>query len=982
MDFIHYFRPDLEKSIASKDVRGIIRALSNPDTAIQRKAAAALADLAPDEAVSPLLHTLLSPDRDVRRLSAMALGNIRDSTASSGLVTALGDTDPRVRLEVAEALGKIRNPVAVGALLQCLEDSNADVRMNTIWALGRMEDKKAIPSILSLLANPDHGIRLRAAEALEKLNGVPGDPQDKALYYIAKNEWDEIPRIREAAIKPLVWALKDDYYDIRMRAARTLGIIRSPIAVEALNKALFDLEECVSLEAVEALSSIGTDEAIRSLVDGLSSPYKTTRTLASTALERVGWQPSPDLKKTLEAPDREEWDICCSMRGMSPDTPLVSKESAVTPRIFSESANIPKNISRPVPVRPPIQLRSSQNPPVTPETMKLHGISNDTRSALPLNTTPDDPDQGIRQQCTRDLSQLIKPPAVESLIRVLETDDPVLYKQALRGLGAIKTPATVASLAQATRNPDINVRLGAIIALGIISRRTGSDRIPDAGTGMLGEKIQDTTGKQAAEALLELKESTPLIAGMIGTLSHPYAYMRRGAADVLQVIGWKPGNDDEQLLFNAAHPSSDEWTDSLEKDRGPGAEKHDESHDLPDDIIAKMADPRISTEKKIEFVQQMGMSGDPRYTDVLIAALQDSDPRICLEAMLACGKRGDQHSVPFLIFLVNVPDTVIRKRAIETLGVIKDYSSIPSIIEAIHDKDQEIRNLALLTLGVFQDPLSVQALVMNFTDEDPFVKETVSTALNMLGVYALHQVRDLLISDNTAQRFNAREVIKKNYGHTIALKYFICLLQTSDKTIIQEAAGSLKELGWTPAVDKNFVNYFIARCDGKTQEEMGGGSLVKWLKDKNPEVRKGALMVLSRMKPASSSQIITSVLQDPDSEVRALVASNLAAIDWHPENEFQNVIFLFAQKKWTELEKCKKNATGVLTEGLTDRDPEVRQASMELLGTIGSKTAISALMEGLHNDDREVRFASLRMILKKPSHDGADLVSILKKERW
>jgi HEAT repeat protein len=766
MDFFNFFRPNIEKSIALGNVRKIIRALRNPDPVVQRKAAAALADLTPHEAVKPLLHSLLSPDRDVRRLSAMALGNIGDTTASSGLVTALGDTDPRVRLEVAEALGKIRDPIAVDALLQCLEDSNADVRMNTIWALGWMNDEKIIPRILPLLSNPDRGTRLRTAEALENLNGVPSNPEDKAFYYIAKNEWDKIPLLREAAIKPLVWVLTDDYYDIRIRAARTLGKIRSPIAVEALNKALFDPEECVSIEAVEALSSIGSKEAIHSLVEGLASPFKSTRLLAGAALERLGWKPAHDLKKKLETSDREEWDICSSMRGVSPNTPLVSKGSAVTARTFTEFATSPKFFTGPTPERPPIPLRGSQNPADTTETMRLHDMSSDTRSIDPLITIPDDLDQGTRQQRIQDLSQLKIPRVVESLIRALETDDTVLLKEALRGLGAIKRPASIASIARAARHPDKNVRLGAIVALGIISRKTRSDQFPAAGTGKVGEEMQNTTGNLAADALLELKRSSPLIAVMTSTLSHPYAYMRRGAADVLQIIGWKPGNDNEQLLFNAAHPSGDEWTDILKKDRGPGGEIYDESTGFADDIIAKMADPQISTEKKEEYVQQMR------------------------------------------------------------------------------------------------------------------------------------------------------------------------------------------------------------------------GSLIAWLEDTNPEVRKSALKVLSHMQPALSNQILIPLLQDSDSEVRALVASKLEAINWHPENEDQSMMYLFAQKKWTELGKTGQTAVRVLTGGLTDRDPDVRRASAELLGATGGKTAVSALMGGLHDEDHEVRFTSLRTILKNPSRDGDDVVSILKKDRW
>jgi HEAT repeat protein len=134
------------------------------------------------------------------------------------------------------------------------------------------------------------------------------------------------------------------------------------------------------------------------------------------------------------------------------------------------------------------------------------------------------------------------------------------------------------------------------------------------------------------------------------------------------------------------------------------------------------------------------------------------------------------------------------------------------------------------------------------------------------------------------------------------------------------------------------------------------------------------------MRPEVSIQILITGLQDSDAEARAMVASYLETVDWHPKDEYQSVIFLFAQKKWTELGKFGKTAVGVLTRGLSDQDPEVRRASAELLGTIGGKTAVSALMGGLLDEDREVRFVSLKTLLRKPSGDGTDLLSRLKNE--
>ncbi len=977
MDFFTIFFPqDIEKSIESGNVRGVIRALRSPDPAVQKKAAAALADLAPHEAIRPLLNTLESPDRDVRRLSAMALGNIGDSTASSGLLTAFFDVDPRVRLEVAEALGKIRDPTAVDTLVHGLDDDNADVRMNTIWALGQMNDKNVIPYILPLLTSVDQGTRSRTAEALENLDGVPVNPPDKAYYCIAKNKWNEIPQLGDAAILPLVQAINDNYYLIRMQATRTLGKFKGPVVVDALRKALFDEEECVSIEAVEALNGIGSDDAIQALVDGLSSPFKSTSVLAGAALDRLGWKPTRGRKNNHDSADREEWDICSSLRGVAPTAPPASTGSAARDREFPEFGKTPKKYTGPTPERTPAPEHDDETLPETTEDAEKPEIINDIRPDETRKTTAKEPEKNPGEQYIQDFIRQKKPRVVDVLIRALDTEDPLLLKKALRGLGGISRADSVASIARAARDPDEKVRLGAIIALGIISRKAGLDRVVPA-IGIAGEEIPELKIDPATGALEELKRTSPLITEMTRALSHPSTFMRGGAADVLQIVGWKPGSDDEQLLFNAAHPSDDIWADLLE--HGP-ADEYDKRLEAAAEIIAKLEDPHTRPEEKRELLQVISESGEDWYTDVLVAALQDRDPGVCQEAILACGKQKDPHFVPHLLPFVKSPDPAIRKSAIETLGMIRDPGSIPSIIAAIHDEDPAIRILAAETLGLFEDPMSFRALVMNFSHEDSLMRKTVREAVSLHHDYALNRVKDFATADDAALRSAAREVLINNYERTIALEVFISLLSNPDTTIIREAAASLSELGLTLAADENFIRYFVARRDGNLSGEMEGGFLLERLKDRNPEVRKSVLMILSYIQPALTSRTFPTLLQDPDSGVRAMVASKLEEIHWIPENDDEKIRFLFAGRKWNELKETGDNAVRVLTGGMTDLDPEVRRASAELLGMVGSKNAESALIEGLHDEDREVRLRSIKSLLTMPSGESSRLISSLKRE--
>jgi vesicle coat complex subunit len=69
------------------------------------------------------------------------------------------------------------------------------------------------------------------------------------------------------AVPALIEVLRDKNGEVRYHAARALGHIRHPLAVEALSKRLFDRAEYVREAAAEALKRIGTPEAEKALHD-------------------------------------------------------------------------------------------------------------------------------------------------------------------------------------------------------------------------------------------------------------------------------------------------------------------------------------------------------------------------------------------------------------------------------------------------------------------------------------------------------------------------------------------------------------------------------------------------------------------------------------------------------------------------------------------------------------------------------------------
>lgn len=122
----------------------LIRALSDPDTAIRLIAVDALSDLAPvpDWALPPLADRLADGHASVRAAAAAAVASSPRDGSAAALSRLLTDSSPAVRLAAAQGLSEVGSlgffdPGAVGTLeviLAC--ESDPFVVVAAYWALG------------------------------------------------------------------------------------------------------------------------------------------------------------------------------------------------------------------------------------------------------------------------------------------------------------------------------------------------------------------------------------------------------------------------------------------------------------------------------------------------------------------------------------------------------------------------------------------------------------------------------------------------------------------------------------------------------------------------------------------------------------------------------------------------------------------------------------------------------------------------------
>jgi len=219
---------DVEKLKAKRDVNGLIKALKQNDLYVRLRAAEALGELADARAAEPLAAILMSGAPEVREAANVVI-EARKNNREAG----------REARMVHEAMRTV------------LEEA-ADVQAE---------------SHLAAIVSDDPAKRVRALADEDKRRGF--DPR---------------------GAEPVLVFMMDD--GVRQLAARALGKLGDPRAVEALVFALEDKNDFLRKDAIEALGKLGDARAVRPLIVALrgegAGTHQTSADAAAAALAGIG----------------------------------------------------------------------------------------------------------------------------------------------------------------------------------------------------------------------------------------------------------------------------------------------------------------------------------------------------------------------------------------------------------------------------------------------------------------------------------------------------------------------------------------------------------------------------------------------------------------------------------------------------------------------------------------------------------------------
>lgn len=314
------------------------------DSSRRDEAAQALIRLDAD-ALPVLLEALQTKDLNLLAIYQQILARV--PSASQTLIDVLATAHPIIRARVADVLGLRKDKSTVPALLDALKGEFYTVRARAAIALGRIGDKQVIEPLFAVLKDPEDDVRIAAClglgyfkdpstfdeitevllddlkievrQAAAKSLGSTGHSaalpflmealRDSYWWYereaAASDLLNAIANMGEAAIDPLIVALKDKEGAVRKFAAGLLGRMKDPRAIEPLGMALYDTHHDVGKMSAEALVSFGVS-SFEILVEALDHPEMWIRIHTVDVLPQID-EPRVALVllEMLKDPERE-----------------------------------------------------------------------------------------------------------------------------------------------------------------------------------------------------------------------------------------------------------------------------------------------------------------------------------------------------------------------------------------------------------------------------------------------------------------------------------------------------------------------------------------------------------------------------------------------------------------------------------------------------------------------------------------------------
>lgn len=681
----------------------LVEFLTGDDPYLRTYSAMVLGEQHDPRAVSPLIGALVDSDANVRYQAIESLGKLRALEAVHSLAAIAESGDFFLAFPALDALSRIGSPEVAARLAPLLE--NDLLRSPAAEALGQIGNEAIVAPLAAILNRSDS-----AAAVIAQALAAIYDRYEKAYHegaYIAdlarkallpsgaqhlmdclpeagSDElrpvalvlgWLEGPAIertltrligRPAARKEVVEALvrygprvisllieqlDSDDLETRQASIIALGRIGDPRSVPPLLRVLTDDAE-LAVVAAGALAKIGDRRAFESLLGIMGHPALTVRQAVVGALNSIG---HPDMAGEM------------AKRLLSPD-PLI-RESAVKVAGYFGYDDC-RDLLLACCTDPEEQIRKTaiEHIPYLEDDRALPVIAKALRDETPK----------VRASAARALAQMSRTDALPLLLEALKDPDPWVRYFGAGSIGKLGCPEALALLTHIVQyDTASHVRIAAAKAIGQIGGQRAAEILapmtdnPDqdiavAAITALGQ-VQHPDAQSTILAALKSADPERRIGAVIGM-------KERSGAAVVSALQWTAATDPDDRVVRAAidalaHRKSSESVAAL-LSLAASAKLRELSVSalsrLSHDAIEWLADGlnHAHVEIRLAALDALSRMKTPRATDALTMALEDAEVRLRLAAASALSHLGSRRAERRLVILAKTdPSLEVRQAA-------------------------------------------------------------------------------------------------------------------------------------------------------------------------------------------------------------------------------------------------------------------------------------------------------------------------------
>ncbi|KAF1076888.1 HEAT repeat domain-containing protein [Methanogenium sp. MK-MG] len=564
--------------------------------------------------------------------------------------------------EVGSALGRAVmhcGEDAFDALVTSTGDEDLNVRLGAIRLLGFI-GKSGIPVLKDILYHAEGEEQRSAAMCLQRLEWIPENPDEKALFFFLCDDWKELVRLKERAFPLLFSLVKRDDPVLRRQILQALGEIGDSRVVSVILPHVDDGDPEVRIAAVSALMRYDTPETEQCLVSALGHADSQIRIDAAHALKRKGWTPRtqdeqirysiacgnwdavmrlgdrviPDLIRIVRSGDNEWAGAVCALAGLGPDA--AQELQVILP-------SLPESQQR--------EIAGLFRKSVIKHQLRRENIQKEHKIEVKKQADEKKKISGAEESKGPSDSEILEnqKQVIEGFkcLRLQKMSTEQIYAIINEGVEAhnISFEMSVAALS----SKDEAIRAAAIDVL-----------------SMKGERAYPYIVKAAYDTSQIVRTA---VADAVGSIAQPSMMKvlsllsKDSSVDVrLAVVRAFQMMDDKRAFPHIVHFFSDE--DAMVRDAAAHA------------------------------AAMYGQSGLP----VLIRSLHAQDPEIRITAALALGEICDVRSLPYLLPHLDEPDCRVRE-AIRGAIVQHDYRAIEPLRTFIAQAEGVAKDAALLALN-------------------------------------------------------------------------------------------------------------------------------------------------------------------------------------------------------------------------------------------------------------------------------------------